>query len=54
MGRLKGTVEVPAGCDEATAWDAVEKSGLLASSLEGRQIVKKIYVPNRIFNVVAK
>ena len=54
MGKLKGTVEVPAGCDEATAWDAVEKSGLLASSLEGRQIVKKIYVPNRIFNVVAK
>ena len=54
MGRLKGTVEVPAGCDEATAWEAVEKSGLLASSLEGRQIVKKIYVPNRIFNVVAK
>ena len=28
--------------------------GLLAGPLEGKTIVKRIYVPGRIFNVVAK
>ena len=29
-------------------------AGLLAGPLEGKTIVKRIYVPGRIFNVVAK
>lgn len=53
-GKMKGTVTVPADCDEDTAFDAVIGSGKLGDALEGKTIVKKIYVKNRIFNIVAK
>ncbi len=53
-GKLKGTVTVPSDCDEETAWQIITDSGVLASALDGKTIVKKIYVKNRIFNVVAK
>ncbi|MBQ5841943.1 MAG: leucine--tRNA ligase [Clostridia bacterium] len=54
LGKLKGTVVVPADADENTAWEIIEKSGVLDQALEGKTIVKKIYVKGRIFNVVAK
>lgn len=53
-GKLKGTVTVPSDCDEETAWQIITDSGVLANALDGKTIVKKIYVKNRIFNVVAK
>lgn len=53
-GKLKGTVTVPTDCDEDTAWQAIVSSGVLANALDGKTVVKKIYVKNRIFNVVAK
>ncbi len=54
MGKLKGTVKVPTDCDEDTAWNAVMASGVITSALEGKTVVKKIYVKNRIFNIVVK
>ncbi|MBR6507040.1 MAG: leucine--tRNA ligase [Clostridia bacterium] len=54
LGKLKGTVVVPADADENTAWEIIEKSGVLDQALEGKTIVKKIYVKGRIFNIVAK
>ncbi len=54
LGKLKGTVVVPKDADENTAWEIVEKSGVLDQALEGKTIVKKIYVKGRIFNVVAR
>ncbi|MBO7162415.1 MAG: leucine--tRNA ligase, partial [Clostridia bacterium] len=52
LGKLKGTVVIPADADENTAWEIIEKSGVLDQALEGKTIVKKIYVKGRIFNVV--
>ena len=53
-GKFKGTVTVPVSASEDEVWDAVTAAGLLAGPLEGKTIVKRIYVPGRIFNVVAK
>ncbi len=53
-GKLKGTVSVPVDCDEDTAWSIISESGILDSALQGKTVVKKIFVKNRIFNVVAK
>jgi leucyl-tRNA synthetase len=54
LGKLKGTVVIPADADEDTAWAAVQESGVLEQALEGKTVVKKIYVKGRIFNVVAR
>ncbi len=53
-GKVKATVTVPADCDEQTAFEIIESSGEVTSYTEGKSIVKKIYVPNRIFNIVVK
>ncbi len=53
-GKLKGTVSVPVDCDEDTAWSIISESGILDSALQGKTVVNKIFVKNRIFNVVAK
>ena len=53
-GKLKGTVVIPAGADEDTAWQAVTANANVMASLEGKQIIKKIYIKDKIFNVVAK
>ncbi len=53
-GKFKGTVTVPAAASEDEVWAAVESAGLLTGALAGKTVVKRIYVPGRIFNVVAK
>ncbi|HPE95008.1 MAG TPA: leucine--tRNA ligase [Bacillota bacterium] len=53
-GKLKGTVTVPSDSDEAAVYEAICKDEKLTSLLDGKTILKKIYVKNRIFNIVAK
>ena len=53
-GKFKGTVTVPAAASEDEVWAAIESAGLLTGALAGKSVVKRIYVPGRIFNVVAK
>ncbi len=54
QGKPKDTVEIPLDADEDTAFAAAMKSEKFASLLEGKQIVKKIYVKNKILNVIVK
>ena len=54
QGKPKDTVEIPLDADEDTAFAAAMKSEKVASLLEGKQIVKKIYVKNKILNVIVK
>ena len=53
-GKLRDTVSVPVDCEQA----AVEEPALLSSKvrafIDGKEIVKKIYVPGRIFNIVVR
>jgi leucyl-tRNA synthetase len=53
-GKLKGTVVIPAGAEEDAVWDIIQANAGIMASLEGKQIIKKIYIKDKIFNVVAK
>ncbi len=53
-GKLRGTVHVPTGADEATVRAAAEAVESVTRHLEGKQLVKVIVVPNRTINYVVK
>jgi leucyl-tRNA synthetase len=53
-GKLRGKITIPAEATEEEAFTAVMADESLASLLNGKQIVKKIYVKGRLFNIVAK
>ena len=52
MGKLRGTVEVMPGAAEADVLAAAQAEPNVARVLEGKRVVKRIYVPNRIVNLV--
>ena len=53
-GKLKGTVKIAADADKDTAIAAAKADEKIASLLEGKNIIKEIYVPGKIVNIVAK
>ncbi len=52
MGKLRGTITVPAGADEAAVLAAAEAEENVARLLAGKTIRKRIHVPGRIVNFV--
>ena len=50
MGKLRGTVELPPGAGADVAVPAAEAA--VARMLEGKRVVKRIHVPDRIVNFV--
>ena len=52
MGKLRGTIEVPPNSPEAEVLRAAEAEINVARALEGKRVVKRIHVPNRIVNFV--
>jgi leucyl-tRNA synthetase len=52
MGKLRGTVEVPPGAAEADVLAVAALEPNVTRALEGKRIVKRVYVPNRIVNFV--
>lgn len=53
-GKLKGTVILPADSDEETVKAAALQVEKVAKAVEGMEIVKTIYVKNRLINLIAK
>ena len=53
-GKVRGAVSIPAGCDKDTALSAAKENARVASFIEGKKIVKEIYVPGKIINIVVK
>ena len=53
-GKLKGVIVIPAGAEEDAVWEIITKNEGIMASLEGKQIIKKIYIKDKIFNIVAK
>ncbi len=53
-GKLKGTVTLPVDCDEETAWNEICACEKLSGCLDGKTVIKRIYIKNKIFNIVAK
>ena len=52
MGKLRGTIQLPPGTAQPEALAAAEAEPNVARALEGRRIVKRIHVPDRIVNFV--
>ena len=53
-GKVRGTIVIPNGCAKEEALELAKKDERVASFLEGKTLVKEIYVPDKIVNFVAK
>ena len=53
-GKVRGTIVIPNGCAKEEALELAKKDERVTSFLEGKTLVKEIYVPNKIVNFVAK
>jgi len=53
-GKLRGVVMIPMNCPQEEALSAAKKVPDIVPFLEGKTIVKEIYVPNKIVNIVVK
>ena len=54
QGKLRGTVTVPVDSDQDTVVTAARASERVAKAMEGMQIVKVIYVKNKLVNLIVK
>lgn len=53
-GKLRGTVVIDAAADQQTAYDAALAQPRVAELIEGKNVVKVIYVKGKLINIVAK
>lgn len=51
-GKLRASVVVPAGASEAEVLCAAESEANVVRAVGGRQVVKRVYIPGRIVNLV--
>jgi len=53
-GKLRAKLELPAGADDAAVKQAVYDEPSVQKHLDGKTVVKEIYVKNKIYNIVVK
>ena len=53
-GKLKTTIVIPNGCTKEEALAIANADNKIAALTEGKNVVKEIYVPNKIVNIVVK
>ena len=53
-GKVKGTVEIEVGEDAESVKAKAKEIASVAKATEGKTIVKEIYVPGKIVNIVVK
>jgi leucyl-tRNA synthetase len=53
-GKLRGRVTVPSDADEAAAFAAARAEENVAKWLDGKSVVKQIYVPGRMVTLVVR
>ncbi|HEY9715243.1 MAG TPA: class I tRNA ligase family protein, partial [Chroococcales cyanobacterium] len=53
-GKLRGTVDLPADSAEESVIEAAKANEKIKAHVEGKDIVKTIYVPGKILNIVVK
>ena len=53
-GKVKGTIVIPNNADKDEVLNIAKSDEKIASALEGKTLVKEIYVPNKIVNFVVK
>lgn len=53
-GKMRGTVEVGKDIDQAGAVEAAQQVANVKKFTDGKQVVKVIYVPGKILNLIVK
>ena len=53
-GKLKGTIVIPTGCEKDKVLEIAKADEKVKASIDGKALVKEIYVPNKIVNFVVK
>ncbi len=53
-GKVRASVSIPADCSKEEALETAKKNPRITSFLEGKNLVKEIYVPGKIMNFVVK
>lgn len=53
-GKLRGTVNAPINSKQIYVKDLLANDEKIKKHLDGKEIVKEIYVPNKIYNIVVK
>jgi leucyl-tRNA synthetase len=53
-GKVRGKIRISAGADQAAAQEMATADAKIAENLSGKQVVKVIYVPDRLLNFVVK
>ena len=53
-GKVRSTITIPVDADKDSAIAAAKADEKITAALEGKTIVKEIYVPGKIVNIVAK
>ena len=53
-GKMRGTLMLPVNCAKDEALALAKADEKIAPAIEGKTIVKEIYVPNKIVNIVVK
>ena len=53
-GKVRFTVKINRDASQEEVFEVAEKDELFAKNTEGKKVVKKIYIPNKIVNIVVK
>ena len=53
-GKLRGTIVIPTDADKDQVLAVAKADVKVAAMIDGKTIVKEIYVPNKIVNIVVK
>ncbi len=53
-GKLKGTVVIPMNCDKDQAIAIAKEAEAVKPLVDGKTVIKEIYVPNKLVNIVVK
>lgn len=53
-GKVRARIDIPADATQEQAIEAAKADPTIAGLLEGKNVVKEIYVPGRLVNIVAK
>lgn len=53
-GKIRARITIPADTDKDTVLSLAKENATVHSFIDGKQIVKEIYVPGKLVNIVAK
>jgi leucyl-tRNA synthetase len=53
-GKMRGTVNMPVDSEQSVVFDEVSKDAKIGKFIEGKEVIKVIFVKNKILNIIVK